>query len=156
MKRKKRVTWGRGQGGRVGKKEERRHLEKGWRAGTPGHSTPGTLPGRLTGKAQSKRRHFPLQAGGFPGAFRCCRLHSGKESARQCKRRRRLGFHSWGGRSPPEKGTATHSRILAWRIPMDRGAWWATVHRVPKSQTRPPHATGCGPKKETGGKRRKT
>ena len=22
---------------------------------------------------------------------------------------------------------ATHSSILAWRIPMDRGAWWATV-----------------------------
>ena len=30
---------------------------------------------------------------------------------------------------------ATHSNILAWRIPMDRGAWWATVHRVAKSQT---------------------
>ena len=25
---------------------------------------------------------------------------------------------------------ATHSRILAWRIPMDRGAWKATVHGV--------------------------
>ena len=23
---------------------------------------------------------------------------------------------------------ATHSSILAWRIPVDRGAWWATVH----------------------------
>ena len=30
---------------------------------------------------------------------------------------------------------ATHSSILAWRIPMNRGAWWATVHRVAKSQT---------------------
>ena len=27
---------------------------------------------------------------------------------------------------------ATHSSILAWRIPMDRGSWWATVHRVAK------------------------
>ena len=35
-----------------------------------------------------------------------------------------------------EKETATHSSILAWRIPMDRGAWWATVHSVAKSQTR--------------------
>ena len=35
-----------------------------------------------------------------------------------------------------EKGLATHSSILAWRIPMDRGAWWATVHRVAKSQSR--------------------
>ena len=25
---------------------------------------------------------------------------------------------------------ATHSSILAWRIPVDRGAWWATVHGV--------------------------
>ena len=29
---------------------------------------------------------------------------------------------------------ATHSSILAWRIPMDKGAWWATVHGVSKSQ----------------------
>ena len=38
------------------------------------------------------------------------------------------------GRSP-EEGMATHSSILAWRIPMDKGAWWATVHGVTKSQT---------------------
>ena len=29
---------------------------------------------------------------------------------------------------------ATHSSILAWRIPMDKGAWWATVHGVTKSR----------------------
>ena len=27
-----------------------------------------------------------------------------------------------------EDKMATHSSILAWRIPMDRGAWWAAVH----------------------------
>ena len=27
---------------------------------------------------------------------------------------------------------ATHSSILAWRIPMGRGAWWAAVHGVGK------------------------
>ena len=32
-----------------------------------------------------------------------------------------------------EKAMATHSSILAWRIPMDRGAWWATVHGVAKN-----------------------
>ena len=32
-------------------------------------------------------------------------------------------------------GMATHSSILTWRIPMDRGAWWATVHGVAKSRT---------------------
>ena len=33
-----------------------------------------------------------------------------------------------------EEGKATHSNILAWRIPMDRGDW-ATVHGVTKSWT---------------------
>ena len=31
---------------------------------------------------------------------------------------------------PLEEGMATHSSILAWRIPMERGAWWCPVHRV--------------------------
>ena len=31
-----------------------------------------------------------------------------------------------------EEGIATHSSILAWRIPMDRVTWWATVHGVRK------------------------
>ena len=26
-------------------------------------------------------------------------------------------------------------QILAWRIPMDRGAWWATVHGITQSRT---------------------
>ena len=33
------------------------------------------------------------------------------------------------------EGMATDSSILAWRIPMDRGAWGDTVHRVTQSQT---------------------
>ena len=40
-----------------------------------------------------------------------------------------------GWEDPLEEGMATHSSILAWRIPIDRGAWWATVHGVTKSQT---------------------
>ena len=31
---------------------------------------------------------------------------------------------------------ATHSSVLAWRIPGMRGAWWATVHGVTQSRTR--------------------
>ena len=34
-----------------------------------------------------------------------------------------------------EEGMATRSSIPAWRIPMDRGAWQATVHGVAKSWT---------------------
>ena len=36
---------------------------------------------------------------------------------------------------PLEQGMATHSSILAWRIPIDRGTRQATVHGVTKSQT---------------------
>ena len=42
---------------------------------------------------------------------------------------------SLGWEGPLEQGMAIHSSILAWRIPVDRGPWWATVHRVSKSQT---------------------
>ena len=42
---------------------------------------------------------------------------------------------SLGWEDPLEEGMATHSSIFAWRIPMDRGAWWATVRGVTKSPT---------------------
>ena len=38
-----------------------------------------------------------------------------------------------GWEDPLEEGMATYSSILAWRIPMDRGAWQATVHGVTES-----------------------
>ena len=43
--------------------------------------------------------------------------------------------HSLGWEDPLEKGMAIHCSILAWRIPMDRGVWGATVHGVTKSWT---------------------
>ena len=42
---------------------------------------------------------------------------------------------SLGWEDPLEEGMATHSRILVWKICMDRGVWQATVHMVAKSQT---------------------
>ena len=42
---------------------------------------------------------------------------------------------SLGWEDPLEEGMATHSCILAWRIPLDTGAWWAAVHGVAKSWT---------------------
>ena len=38
---------------------------------------------------------------------------------------------SLGQKAPLEEGMAIHSSTLAWRIPMDRGAWRAAVHGVP-------------------------
>ena len=63
---------------------------------------------------------------GFPGGL------DGKESA----------FNTGdldsipGWEDPLEEDMATHSSILAWRIPMDRGAWQAIVFRVAKNQIR--------------------
>ena len=40
-----------------------------------------------------------------------------------------------GSERSPGEGMVTHSSILAWRIPMDRGTWWSIVHRAVKSQS---------------------
>ena len=54
---------------------------------------------------------------------------------------RRPGFDPWVGRVPLEKGMVAHSSILAWRIPMDRGAWRARVHVVAKDSDMTLHST---------------
>ena len=41
---------------------------------------------------------------------------------------------SLGWEDPLEEVIATDSSILAWRILMDREAWWAIVHGVTKSR----------------------
>ena len=53
----------------------------------------------------------------------------GKEPACQC-RGHEMWVQSLGWEDPLEEGMATHSSILAWRVPMDRGAWRATVYGV--------------------------
>ena len=56
----------------------------------------------------------------------------GKDSA--CKAGDAEGLGSGPGLGgSPEEGVAAHSSILAWRVLMDRGAWWAAVHTVAKS-----------------------
>ena len=63
---------------------------------------------------------------GFPGGL------GGKESTCSAGD---LGLIP-GLEGPLEEGMATHTSILAWRIPMDKGAWQATVYRVANNQTR--------------------
>ena len=48
---------------------------------------------------------------------------------------RETWVRSLGWENPLEEEMATHSSVLAWRIPMGRGAWRATVHGVEKSWT---------------------
>ena len=61
---------------------------------------------------------------GFPGGA------SGKEPICQRRRHKRPGL----GRSPGG-GNGNPLQYSCLENPMDRGAWWATVHRVAKSQT---------------------
>ena len=75
--------------------------------------------------------YFPvtLLNTGFPGGS------VGKEST--CN----AGDASDAGSIPglgrfPGGGHGNYPSILAWKIPMDRGVWWAAVHGVAKSQTR--------------------
>ena len=43
---------------------------------------------------------------------------------------------SLGQEDPLEKEMATHSSILAWKDPVDRGDWQATVYGITKSGRR--------------------
>ena len=69
---------------------------------------------------------------GFPSDL------GGKESTCQC---RRHGFHPWVGEDPLEKGVATHSSILAWRIPQTEepgGPQSSGLQRVRHNSARTP------------------
>ena len=61
------------------------------------------------------------------------RWHSGKESACQRRRGKRLGEIPRWGRSPGG-GNDSILQYSCLENPMDRGAWWANVHGVTKSQ----------------------
>ena len=56
---------------------------------------------------------------------------SGKERTCQC---RRLGFNPWVGKIPWRR-KCNPLQCSCLENPMDRGAWWATVHGVAKSRT---------------------
>ena len=68
----------------------------------------------------------PVQCVGFPGGTVVKNPPANAGDTR-------VPFRGW--EDPLEEERATHFSILAWRIPMDRGAWWANVHRIAKSQT---------------------
>ena len=59
---------------------------------------------------------------------------SGKESARLCRRLKRGRFETGLGRSRGG-GNGNPLQYSCLENPMDRGAWWAIVHRIAKSRT---------------------
>ena len=79
-----------------------------------------SIPG--SGRSPEEGIGYPLQ-----DSWASLGGSDGKESA--CN----VGDLGW--EDPLEKGMATHSSILAWGIPMDRGTWWATVHRITELDT---------------------
>ena len=81
----------------------------------------------MTQKAKKKKRKEKKEIcptidsyWSFPG------VSDGKESAAMWE----TCVQSLGWEDRLEDDMATHSSILAWRIRMDRGAWWATDHEV--------------------------
>ena len=46
---------------------------------------------------------------------------------------RETWVRSLGWEDPLEEGMATHASIPVWKIPLDRGAWWVTVHGIKRS-----------------------
>ena len=65
---------------------------------------------------------------GFPGGA------SDKEPTCQYRRCKSAGSTPWLGRSP-EEGHGNPLQYSCLKNPMNRGAWWAAVHGVTKSQT---------------------
>ena len=81
------------------------------------------------GKFPQRRERLPSPVFlGSPGIL-------GLQTVKNPPAMRETWVRSLGWEDPLDEGMATHSSILAWRIPMDRGGWWATVHGVAKSQT---------------------
>ena len=52
-----------------------------------------------------------------------------------------MGVRSLGREDPLEEDMATHSSILGWKNPMDRGVWWTAIHRVAKESGTTEHVS---------------
>jgi len=85
---------------------------------------PGLIPG--SGRSPEEGIGYPLQ---YSWASLVAEMIKNPSSMRK------TWVQSLGWECLLEGVMATHSSILAWRIPVDRGAWRTTVHRVAKNQT---------------------
>ena len=79
---------------------------------------------------------------GFPAGI------SGKGSACQRRRGRRCEFPAWVWKSP-WRGAQHPTPYSCLENPLDKGAWWATVHEVAESQTRLKRLPTHTPRSET-------
>src|SRR5574337_230804 len=91
---------------------------------------PASIPG--SGRSPAEGISYPLQ-------YSWASLVA--QTVKNLPAMRETWVRSLDWEDPLEEGMATQSSILAWRIPMDRGAWGATVHGIAKSQTQLKHST---------------
>ena len=85
---------------------------------------PGSIPG--SGRSPGEGRGYPFQ---YSWASLVV------QAVKNLPAMQETWVRSLGWEDPLEKDMAIHSSILAWRIPMDRGSWRATVHSVTKNRT---------------------
>ena len=79
-------------------------------------------------------RRYPGERIGYPLQYSWLSLMA--QLVKNLPEMRETWVQSLGWEDLLEEGMVTYSSILAWTIPMDRGAWQATVHGVTKRRTR--------------------
>ena len=83
---------------------------------------------------QTQHQISPLSTQTHPDRLRTL-ISATWETGRQTDKQAHIHTHTHTHTLQIDLTLATPSSILAWRIPMDRGAWRSTVHGVAKSQT---------------------
>ena len=83
-------------------------------------------PGSIPGSGRS-----PREGVGYPLQYSWASV--GAQMGKNLPAMQETWVRSLGWEDPLEEGMATHTSILAWRTPMDRGAWQVTIHGVTKS-----------------------
>ena len=95
-----------------------------WKESTCNAGDPSSIPG--LGRSAGEGIGFPLQ---YSWASLVAQLVNNLPAVQE------TWDQSLCWDDPLEKGVNTHSSILAWRIPTDRGAWSATVCGIIQSWT---------------------
>ena len=93
-------------------------------AGKESTCNAGLIPG--LGRSPGGGRGYPLQ---HSWAFLVAQTEENPPAMHE------TWVRSLDWEDPLEEGMASHSSVLIWKIPMDRGVWWATVQGVAMSWT---------------------
>ena len=78
---------------------------------------------------------FQPHAIAFGGPWVPWRASLVAQTVRSCLQSGRRGFDTWVGKIPWRRAWQPTALFLPGESPMVRGAWWARIHRVPKSWT---------------------